>query len=135
MIVLDCNAALSMIMETPEGEALSGLVLSDEKIVAPMLFYAEITHTLLKYVKGGQISRNDMLEKSRYAISLVDDFYSDAELYGEVMSESARLGHSSYDMFYFVLARRSASTLFTMDKKLAELCMQEGVECVHKVTL
>ena len=46
-----------------------------------------------------------------------------------------RLEHSSYDMVYFILARRTGATLFTLDKKLIELCLNNGVDCLYKTTL
>ena len=33
-------------------------------------------------------------------------------------------------MFYFVLARRTGGTLFTTDRKLMKLCLDNGVNCV-----
>ena len=33
-------------------------------------------------------------------------------------------------MLYFVLARRNAATLFTLDRKLQQLCLDNGVNCV-----
>ena len=46
------------------------------------------------------------------------------------MGESVRLGHSSYDLFYVVLARRTGATLFTLDKKLQDLSLSLGVNSV-----
>ena len=40
------------------------------------------------------------------------------------------LRHPVYDMLYFVLARRNAATLFTLDRKLQQLCLDNGVDCV-----
>ena len=62
--------------------------------------------------------------------ALVNEYYSIQELQEEVLSESIRLDHSSYDMFYFVLARRFGATLFTLDRKLIRLCEEQGVQCV-----
>ena len=53
----------------------------------------------------------------------------------EVFGEACRLGHSVYDVFYFVLARRLGATLFTEDRRLIELCEQNGVDCVHILDL
>ncbi|MBQ9002724.1 MAG: type II toxin-antitoxin system VapC family toxin [Eggerthellaceae bacterium] len=46
-----------------------------------------------------------------------------------------RLGHSVYDLLYFVLARRKGIALLTADKKLARLCEENGVECVRVLDL
>lgn len=44
--------------------------------------------------------------------------------------ESLRLGHSSYDLFYLVLARRTGATLFTLDKKMQELALDAGINSI-----
>ena len=68
-------------------------------------------------------------------MSLVDEFYPLAELQVEALNEAIRLGHSTYDMFYFVLARRTGATLFTLDRKLAKLCELHGVNCVQEIEM
>ena len=35
-------------------------------------------------------------------------------------------------MFYFVLARRTAGTLLTMDQRLIKLALQNGLNCVYE---
>lgn len=135
MIVLDCNAAISMALGTAEGQALAALTLSGERIIAPQLFCVELSHVLTKYIKSNSFSVEIAREKGGFALGFVDEFYEDANLCIEALSESVRLGHSSYDMFYFVLARRTGSTLFTLDKTLATLCKQEGVDCLHETHL
>ena len=51
-------------------------------------------------------------------------------LWKMAFSEAVRLNHPVYDMLYFVLARRNAATLFTLDRKLQQLCLDNGVDCV-----
>ena len=65
----------------------------------------------------------------------MDEIIPIRSLMREVVSESVRLGHPVYDIFYFVLARRLGATLFTLDKRLIKLCEQEGVDCIHKESL
>lgn len=135
MIVLDCNAALAMALGSDEGRALSMLAETGEQTIAPTLFHAELAHVLAKYVKGGYFGKSQALEIGRDAAALVSSFCDDGALWPEAMSESIRLDHSSYDMLYFILARRTGSALFTLDVQLAALCAREGVDCVEKVTL
>lgn len=42
----------------------------------------------------------------------------------EVFLESLNTGHSSYDLFYLILARRHSATILTRDKKMNELALQ-----------
>ncbi|RDB61514.1 toxin PIN [Gordonibacter sp. 28C] len=134
MIVLDCNAALAMSARSEEGKAFSILTLEGERIIAPDIIYAELTHALVKQVRGGYVDSNDAVALGTAALDLVDEVVSGRDLWIEAMTESMRLGHSSYDMLYFVLARREGSTLFTLDRKLQKLCLDNGVNCVFTDT-
>ncbi len=58
------------------------------------------------------------------------EFRDDASLWTEALTESLRLDHSSYDLFYLVLARREGATLFTLDRKLQKLCDKNGVNAI-----
>ena len=62
--------------------------------------------------------------------NLVSEFCEDDELVVEALSEAVRLNHPVYDLMYLVLARRHAATLFTLDRKLQQLCLDNGVNCV-----
>ncbi len=130
MVVIDVNAALSMAMGSEEGEALSLLLNGEEEIIAPSLMNAELAHALAKYIRCEQLSADQATAYGRDALGLVDRFVDDNALWIEAMNESVRLGHSSYDLFYFLLARREGATLFTLDRKLQNLCMRNGVSCL-----
>lgn len=56
-------------------------------------------------------------------------------LEAEILHESLRLDHSSYDLAYLVLARRTGATLFTLDGKLADACERCGVSCTGVMAL
>lgn len=135
MIVLDCNAAIAMVMGTDEGEAMRNLVMVGERMIAPAFFRIETAHALGKYVHGAVLGESDALGKLEQAVALVDEFADDATLYVEAFNESLRLGHSSYDMLYFVLARRTGATLFTLDKRLSDVCLGNGVNCLYQTKL
>lgn len=135
MIVLDSDAAISVVLGTDEGLALQAFALEGEKVLAPALFHAEFSHALEKYVRGDRFLIDVALELYQKGVALIDEFVTEESLALEALHEAARLKHSSYDMFYFVLARRLGATLFTLDKKLMHLCEENGVECIHRVTL
>lgn len=132
MIVLDASAATAIAFGTDEGRAMATFILKDERIIAPALLHAELAHVFGKYANQGLIDEASAQSKLDDVLLLVDDFISDRELYGEAYRESRRLGHSSYDMFYFILARRTGATLFTLDRKLIELCLDNGVDCLYE---
>lgn len=132
MIVLDASAGCALTLDHPKAEALRGLMLEGEKIVAPELYLSEVIHVMQKLVRGNRITVKDAGEYAREAVSLVDEFVPMSGLYQEVLSESIRLSHSSYDLFYFVLARRNAATLFTMDRRLIQLAVRNGLSCAFE---
>lgn len=131
MIVLDCNAAVEIARGTPDGEALSMLMLDGERAIAPKLFTYELANVISKYVRGGYFTAEAASVVTDRANALVDEFCEDEDMWKEVVAESIRLGHAAYDLYYFVLARRNAATLFTLDKKLQKLCLVNGVNCVY----
>lgn len=130
MIVLDANAAVAMALGAEEGDALKMLRLVSEPVAAPQIMHAEVAHALSKYVRGNYLSTSEALACGKDALLLVDTFYEDASLWAEALTESVHLGHSTYDLFYFILARRLGATLFTLDKKLQNLCAENSVNCI-----
>lgn len=130
MIVLDCNAAIAMVREAAEGDAFRMLMLKGEEAIAPRFFQVEVANVLWKLVRAGMLEENEANESIKAAMSLVGVFCDDDDLVAEALSEAMRLGHPVYDMLYFVLARRHAATLFTLDRKLQRLCVENGVDCV-----
>lgn len=130
MIVLDSSAACDMVRKTEEGMAFRALMLSEEKVISCELLRAEVVSIFRKLCRYGLIPIEKVQSFLTESTALVNEYYSIQELQEEVLSESIRLDHSSYDMFYFVLARRFGATLFTLDRKLIRLCEEQGVQCV-----
>ena len=130
MIVLDSSAACDMVRKTEEGMAFRALLLSEEKVISCDLLRAEVVSIFRKLCRRGLIPIEKVQSFLTESTALVNEYYSIQELQEEVLSESIRLDHSSYDMFYFVLARRFGATLFTLDRKLIRLCEEQGVQCV-----
>ena len=134
VIVLDCSAALEVCFDTEKGRAYQALMLEGEEVLAPALFINEMTNALWKYVSAGAFSLKTACDLSHEALTLVDRFYSDRELMQEVLAESVRLGHPSYDMFYLVLAKREGATLLSSDKRLSRLALQNSVDCLCEIS-
>lgn len=130
MIVLDSSTAIESLRRTEEGAAIRHVLLNGEKIISCDLLRVEVASVLRKFVLTRQISTREAGEHLDEAVSFVDRFYSLEPLQTEALAESIRLDHSVYDMFYFVLARRTQGTLFTTDMKLLKLSEQHGVPCM-----
>ena len=131
MIVLDCSAAVDMVRETEAGRALRQLMLEGEEVISSQLFLIEVSNAFWKYHKAGLLDEKTVCANIEKAIALVDEFCDlDKTQCCEATKEAMRLRHPVYDMLYFVLARRNAATLFTLDRKLQQLCLDNGVDCV-----
>lgn len=130
MIVLDASAAIEIARQTPEGWALENLMLKGEKSVSCDLFRAEAASAIRKFVRAGKVASDEAPRYLEKVCALVDEFVPIDDLQTEALRESIRLDHSTYDMLYFVLARRCGATLFTLDRKLIDLCIANGVDCI-----
>ena len=135
MIVLDSCAAVEMVRKSPDGMALRWFITKNERVISCELFRAEAASVFRKLTRVDGLSPDEAESHFNEAIALVDEFYPIEELQSEALRESIRLGHSTYDMFYFVLARRTGATLFTLDRTLMNLCEQNGVSCLSEVSL
>lgn len=133
MIVMDASAAVEIARATSIGKGLQQLVLDGERIAAPDFYRLEVGNVFRKIVRTEHIPKEEAWGYFEDAIALVDDFVPTPELSTEAFAESLRLDHSTYDMLYFVLARRTMGTLFTLDKRLIALCEQHGVNSIDLV--
>lgn len=135
MIVLDASAAIEMVLQSAEGQALESLMRAGEKTISCELLRAEATSVFRKLVRTGNATSAEALGYLEKTCALVDEFVPIEELQTEALREGIRLDRSTYDMYYFVLARRSGATLFTLDRKLADLCVENGVDYVAELAL
>lgn len=133
MIVLDCSAAVDMSRGTIEGNALCALMEGNEKVISSDLCQIELASAFGKYVKAGTMEKDEAVILMQDSIEMVDEFVPISENYIEAFHESLRLKHSVFDMLYLTLARRNAAILFTLDAKLADLCEDQGISCVHQI--
>ena len=131
MIVLDASAAVQIANESQEGERLKRLMLSGETCIAPDLFYPEVANAFAKYYKAGLLNKREAMAYTAKAVCLVQHFIPCESLYTEALSEAMRVGHTVYDLLYLVLARRRGAVLFTLDKKLRHLAVENGVDVVE----
>lgn len=131
--VLDCSAGIGMARHLDEAlPCRYALAEGPREVLAPTLLYAEAGSTMAKHVKAGVYDQETAGRFVDAVVSVPDTFVEIEDLYEEAFFEALHLNHSIYDMFYFVLARRNAATLLTLDKRLNALCEREGVGCIHE---
>lgn len=135
MMVLDACAAVEIVRQTDEGRVLEQFMQVDELVASCDLARAEVASVFRKIARVRHLDAKTVERYYSEAIALVDEFYPMQDLQVEALRESIRLDHSVYDMFYFVLARRTGATLLTVDRKLADLCLAHGVDCIMQVEL
>ncbi len=135
MIVLDASAAVNIAYDTEIGRAFAFMLeeLEGEPIVACDIYRAEVRNAFWKYTKAGLLDDTAALDRIHDALDLVDEYISIEELGDEAFMAASMHGHSFYDMLYFCLARRKGATLMTLDKKLAKICQDAGVNCIEEV--
>lgn len=135
MIVLDCSVAVAIVRETLEGNALRALMLENETTLTSEMFVAEVRNSFWKYVRAQLMTIEEAEFYIEKAIGLVDEIVPLKENADEAFAEAVRQNHSVYDMFYLTLVRRSVGTLFSLDKKLVNLCTEMKLDCVKEVAL
>ena len=135
MIVLDCSAAVAIVRETLEGNALRALMLENKTTLTSEMFVAEVRNSFWKYVRAQLMTIEEAEFYIEKAIGLVDEIVPLKENADEAFAEAVRQNHSVYDMFYLTLVRRSVGTLFSLDKKLVNLCTEMKLDCVKEVAL
>ena len=133
MIVLDSSALVEMARNSIDGQALKAFMQVNEPAISCDLVRAELASVFRKLTRTEGLTPKEAETYFSEAIDLVDEFSPMEELQVEALRESIRLDHSVYDMFYFVLARRTGGCLFTLDKKLMDLCIHNGVDCIMLV--
>ena len=129
-VVLDVCAAIEILLKKEKGGLFDSIYRNANWVVAPDLYVSELSNTLWKYYKAKVLSHEECVQHVEDGIALIDDLFEAKELWKEALSESIKTGHSVYDMYYLVLARRNDATVVTNDGKLAELCRKARLEVV-----
>jgi predicted nucleic acid-binding protein len=128
IVVLDCNAAIEVVLKRGKGVIFRRIIESAEKTITPEFFRVETANVIRKYYKGNYLKKEDcnkLLELTEY---LIDEFVPLSENNLEAMNEAIRLDYSAYDMLYLTLARRTGALLLTLDKHLNRIAKKEGIE-------
>jgi predicted nucleic acid-binding protein len=86
---------------------------------APDLIWAEVAHTLLRYVRTGAITPENAQLRLLSLLGLPIRLESLAALAPAVLPLALGSGLSGYDAFYLALAQASNAVLVTADRKLA----------------
>lgn len=129
-VVLDVSAAIEILLKKEKSSLFDSTYRNANWVIAPDLYVSELSNALWKYHKAKVLSHEECVQHVEDGIALIDDYFEAKELWKEALSESIKNGHSVYDMYYLVLARRNDATLVTNDGKLADHCGKAKLEVV-----
>jgi predicted nucleic acid-binding protein len=127
ILVLDTSVALSFLLKTESGGNFEETLLNARKIYSCDLFKAELANGLWQYVRANEITKDEAIALFSKGIQLVDEYINEESLALEAISAAVRYQHPVYDMFYLILTRRQDANLLTLDKKLSQLALNEGL--------
>lgn len=128
-IVLDVSAAIQIVLKKEKKDYFADIFKKASWVIAPELYISEMTNTLWKYYKSKILSHEECLLYIQDGLDLIDDYFSEKDMWKEVLAESISNDHPSYGMFYAVLARRNDSTLLSNDKELIQICNNLRIQC------
>lgn len=118
MIVVDASAAIRWFKPALPGGEPYGLPRTEQPLVAPDLFIAEVRNAALVYLRKRELT----LEQTKAMVGTIDRLmtgYLPIEDFRDAAWAMAlEFDHSPYDCFYIEAARSLGSSLITADERL-----------------
>lgn len=127
-IILDVSAAVQILLKKEKKEYFENIYKKASWVIAPELYILEITNVFWKYYKTKILNHEECLHYIEDGIELVDDYFSEKDMWKEVLGASIKNNHSAYDIFYAVLARRNDASLVSNDKELIKISKKMNIE-------
>jgi len=121
IVVLDASAAIEIALNKESGKIYQEILLDSDLVIAPDTFPSEITNVFWKYGFHSNMEKEKCEKLIDYCLDLVDDYIDTKSICREVFFESINNEHSSYDIFYLVVARRHNAEIITRDKKMVTI--------------
>ncbi len=132
IIVLDASAAIEIALNKESGKLFQDILLDSDLVIAPDTFPSEITNVFWKYGYYSEMEKDKCEKGIDYCLDLVDDYIDTKGICREVFFESINNKHSSYDIFYLVVARRHNAAIITKDKKMITTAKQLKIKVLGK---
>jgi predicted nucleic acid-binding protein len=128
LVVADASAVCEILLGRPKAYRFESALQKASFVLAPDLYVSELSNVLWKQHRDRLMSKNDCLESISDGIDYVDSFISAKTIWQEAFLLGAENDHSPYDTMYAEIARKNAATLITNDRKLAEICKNNGIQ-------
>lgn len=126
-MIVDANIATCWYVQPPFSTSASPY-LSRFDLAAPQIVLPEAANALLKYMRAGLISADDVFT----AIGLLPKFITTLADDASLTSSAARLSvihnHKIYDCLHLALALERREPLATADRRLASLARELSIE-------
>ena len=130
IIVLDASAAIEIALNKESGKLFQEILLESDLVIAPDTFPSEITNVFWKYAFHSNMEKEKCEKGIDYCLDLIDDYIDTKSICREVFFESINNEHSSYDIFYLIVARRHNATIITKDKKMIKIANQLKIKVI-----
>ena len=118
MIVIDASAAIRWFKSASPAEQPYGLPQTEEALVAPDLFIAEVRSAVLLYVRKKELKLDHAKEIVKTIDRLMAGYVPIEELRDAAWEMALAFDHSPYDCFYVELARTLDTYVLTADERL-----------------
>ncbi len=128
-LVIDSSAIIALALSDEDasyGEAVLR-ELASQQGCAPMLFWYEVRNVLIVNERRGRIT-NSQIDDFLRNLSLLPITLDASPNESVVLAHTRRHGLSVYDAGYLELATRHSATIATLDNKLMNAAIAEGVE-------
>lgn len=129
-VVCDVSAAISFLIGGTKSDAIAEILMRADRVIAPELYIAELSNVLWKYTRFQNMPPETAKDIQLNGIRLIHEFESMLPLWPFALDESIRRSHSCYDMMYLLTARRHRAVLLTLDARLNQLAIAEGIATV-----
>lgn len=131
IVVIDASAAVEIALNRSDAAFFRKILEDADLVLAPDIFPSEISNVFWKYGNFSKLPPEQCERGRAFCSELVDDFIPSRDLCREVLSESLRIGHPVYDVFYLVIARRNNAYLLTKDKKMQSIARALKIKVQH----
>lgn len=126
-MIVDANLAAFWYAPSPFTAAALPFM-SREDLAAPQMILPEAASALLKYMRAGQMSAEDVFIAVDRIPRIIRTLVNDAELAPTAARLAVTHPHKIYDCLYLALALERREPLATADRRLATLARKLSID-------
>ncbi len=115
--VVDASVAVKWFLSEPHSDAAVRLLLPEHRLIAPELVFSEVTHTLLKRCRSGEIQHAQAV-RALTELTVMIRIRPAAHLTLRALDLAALHDRSAYDAIYVALAIEQDCPMITADRRL-----------------